>query len=269
MEFSYVYQNQFKTGEYVPAHSHNCHELIFYPLGKGTVSVGNTVPHRKKSIQFETDSDRTASELKALPYDEASLIILPPSVVHDEFHSEYGSSVSIGFRLTTAESHRFGRIFGSVYNASDEILSFVQEIQSEFQNQRPFFDMIIVSDLLRILTDLSRRQALCVDSFDLNYFLSFLDENYMLKINICELAEKAGYSSSQFRNLFKKHTGLSPKNYVMQKRINAAKRLLADSELQVAEVAQMCGYDNIFDFSAIFKKHMGVSPSDYCKQIKK
>jgi YesN/AraC family two-component response regulator len=60
---------------------------------------------------------------------------------------------------------------------------------------------------------------------------------------------------------FKKRTGYSIKQYINHVRINQAKNLLASGDYTVTEVAQMCGYHDIFYFSKVFKQIEGVSPS--------
>lgn len=263
MEFCYMYQNQFKKDEWVMAHSHNCYELIYYPEGHGTISVFENRVNTHNHFRFEKDVV-DASCLKNLAFCPSSIIVLPPYTVHNEVHDDYGETISLGFRLGKNEISSFDKILNVTHNdLGEDLIGYMQEIQTEFQTQRPYFDLVIVSSLLRVLSQLGRKAVSKSYSLNINYFLSYIDENYMLNININELSQKAGYSPSQFRNLFYKNTGLSPKTYIMQKRINAAKQLLSNSDLPINEIALQCGYDNVFDFSAIFKKHTGVSPSKY------
>ena len=80
------------------------------------------------------------------------------------------------------------------------------------------------------------------------------------------LADQYGLSYSHFRKLFKKKTGLAPQQFLIQERINYARRLLTSTSLTVDEVAHKCGFQSVFYFSRLFKAKMGVPPGRVRKQ---
>ena len=80
------------------------------------------------------------------------------------------------------------------------------------------------------------------------------------------LADQHGLSYSHFRKLFKKKTGLAPQQFLIQERINYARRLLTSTNLTVEEVANKCGFQSVFYFSRLFKTKMGVPPGRVRKQ---
>ncbi|MBB6694057.1 response regulator [Cohnella xylanilytica] len=63
--------------------------------------------------------------------------------------------------------------------------------------------------------------------------------------------------------VFKKETGLSISDYLLQQRLGIAAELLANTDLSVGAIAARIGYANFSHFSRIFKKYMGVNPLDY------
>lgn len=81
-------------------------------------------------------------------------------------------------------------------------------------------------------------------------------------------ADMCYLSESRFSHLFKEATGVTPRKYVEQKRIDAAKELLTTSELHIAEVALSVGYEDVYYFSRVFKKLVGIAPLAYSKQQK-
>ena len=62
-------------------------------------------------------------------------------------------------------------------------------------------------------------------------------------------------------------TGLTPVAYVLQVRLNYAKRLMADSTLSLTQVAQKCCFQNLSHFSKAFKQQFGMPPQQYRKGI--
>lgn len=96
----------------------------------------------------------------------------------------------------------------------------------------------------------------------------YIDENYTRHLSIQEMAEKFGYNYSYFCIIFKKHIGLSPNEYVIEKRINKAKSLLlASPDLSIRDIAAFIGYDDAYYFSRIFKAVAGVTPSAFRKTL--
>ena len=80
------------------------------------------------------------------------------------------------------------------------------------------------------------------------------------------MADSYGYNSDYLRALFKKKTGLSPKNYIQQKRIELAIKQINETDLPLKNIAVNCGYDDYLQFTSYFKKKTGLSPIDYRKK---
>jgi AraC-like DNA-binding protein len=92
--------------------------------------------------------------------------------------------------------------------------------------------------------------------------VSYMTENYYQNITLQQLSEYAQISSSYLGNIFKKVTGKSTIDYLIDIRINKAKSLLRDG-FTVSETSKLVGFNDIFYFSRSFKKHEGISPSQY------
>ena len=82
-------------------------------------------------------------------------------------------------------------------------------------------------------------------------------------LSIESLANDMCLSRSQLNRRIKAVTGVTSQQYVMRVRLEHAKNLLDDSNLQVSEVAYQCGFDNVASFSRAFKRTFGKSPSQH------
>ncbi len=82
-------------------------------------------------------------------------------------------------------------------------------------------------------------------------------------LTVSYLASLAGISEVYFRRLFLYSFGVSPKEYVIQKRMEYAKTMLRSGDFSVAEIATQCGYSEPCHFSREFTRRVGVPPSQY------
>ncbi len=97
--------------------------------------------------------------------------------------------------------------------------------------------------------------------------LNFINENYDKNITNEQIATEAGISVYHFIREFKKFTGYTPVVYLNTVRCNAAKKMLASSNVTIASVAEKCGFDNMSYFSKVFGRYVGCSPSSFKGQI--
>jgi AraC-like DNA-binding protein len=88
----------------------------------------------------------------------------------------------------------------------------------------------------------------------------FLLEHAAEHVDLPALAKRLGYSYSRFRTLFKRETGLSPRQYQLEIRINRARDLLAGSDQSVTQIADRLGFCSVYYFSRLFKARTGTSP---------
>ncbi len=84
-----------------------------------------------------------------------------------------------------------------------------------------------------------------------------------LNCSMEELAARFGYNARYFCRIFQQQTGRTPRQVVIQAKIDHAKQLLAQSAMNVGEIAESLGYTNIYYFSRQFTKEVGLSPTDY------
>lgn len=93
---------------------------------------------------------------------------------------------------------------------------------------------------------------------------NYIETNYnCTHISIAEIADNLNLDRSYFSTLFKKCTGKSPQEYLLDFRLNKAAEMLTVSTLKSGEIGRACGYIDQFNFSKMFKRKYGISPSQY------
>jgi len=90
--------------------------------------------------------------------------------------------------------------------------------------------------------------------------------NPHLNYAISDLAKSCGCSESHFRAIFRKEMKMSPKAYVKKCKMDYAVRLMRDENLLVKEVADILGYNDIYEFSKQFKTVFGKPPTKLVKR---
>lgn len=93
-----------------------------------------------------------------------------------------------------------------------------------------------------------------------------IHSHYMEQLTVGEIAGRIGIDRSYLCRLFKAAEGLSPKEYLIEYRLNLAKRFLRETDCSVSAAARLVGYNDSLDFSKIFKSRFGISPSKWKKE---
>ncbi len=91
------------------------------------------------------------------------------------------------------------------------------------------------------------------------YIQAHLGEN----LSLGAIANEIGMSQYYFCHLFKRSTGMSPHQYLIQQRVERAKHLLRQRELTITWVALECGFANQSHFAKHFRQYTGLNPKQF------
>ena len=147
-------------------------------------------------------------------------------------------------------------------------LSLLDELNVEHGNQAYLDDLthLLLCRTLRLHSD-APNSAGCAQyalaPFRLRRALDFIESNLSMPIGVAEIATASGISAYHFSRAFRQSTGRPPYSYLLERRTELAKLLLAQGDLTVAEVAQRCGFASLGQFSRMFRRGAGASPSQY------
>ncbi len=95
--------------------------------------------------------------------------------------------------------------------------------------------------------------------------IAYMKKNYGEKILMEDMAERFGFNSNYFSEIFKNETGKCFSVYLVEVRMEAAKELLRDTKDTVYEIASKVGYRDAKFFSQQFVKIVGIKPNEYRK----
>lgn len=95
--------------------------------------------------------------------------------------------------------------------------------------------------------------------------LQYIYDNYNKDIDFHIFASSLGFAPNYFRKLFKQSTSKSPKEFIIDLRIEKAVELIIEGENNISEISRLVGYEDLHYFSKLFKLKKGCSPSTYIK----
>ena len=127
-----------------------------------------------------------------------------------------------------------------------------------------------ISLLYDIFSELQKTNYIPDDQYNvIKPAIKYINDNFTnKKIHVSKLSETCNISQSYFKKLFIKKFGVPPSKYIIQLKINYACDLLRSNLYTITQIAQLCGYENIYFFSRQFKEYMGISPTDYINKYK-
>lgn len=201
---------------------------------------------------------------KCLDVEKGDLLILSP-------HEEYvlSSSGTENWRFCAISFYSLAPLpfSQSVYKIKDttKYNEYFDISFKAWQEKSAGYKLIITSiiyNLLFLILHENDTKRSSVDPF-VTKIENYMQKNYNKKLSLRELADFCGYSVSYFKAHFTNTFGVSPMKYLNNMRIERAKELLRTGMYSVGEVAQECGFENLYYFSNVFKKFTGERPSNY------
>ena len=97
----------------------------------------------------------------------------------------------------------------------------------------------------------------------------YINQHYTEPLTLKQISDEVYISENYLSHLFKREAGLSPMQYMMQRRMGEAQSLLVETSLQIAEISDKLGFSSDAHFSKMFKKYVGTTPKDYRQYFSK
>lgn len=193
--------------------------------------------------------------------DRAHATILPKGESYDIHRQKDGTFAIINFECENFESDTITIL--PVKNP-EAVMKEFEYMKNMFLREENY--LMVMSSFYKILYQLT--QAGDLIPTPLSSALKYMEENYTADITNETLAKECRISEEYFRKQFKRAYGLSPKQYVINMRINKAKQMLSEGTLKINAISEQCGFSNPYHFCRIFKQKTGLTPSEFMAQNK-
>ncbi len=101
------------------------------------------------------------------------------------------------------------------------------------------------------------------DSQRLKRGLEYIHAHFQKRIYLAETAKAAGVSPDVFGRMLRRMVRKNFSEYLMDFRLAEVERMLADTSLGIAEIANLCGFTNLANFNRLFRKRHGTAPREF------
>lgn len=239
-------------------HTHNHTELFFIVSGKGQFLIQDQL----------------------FPVNANNLVIINPNVPHTEDSLnaqplEYIVLGIDGFELAAGENTN-GRFCILDHFESVDIVSCLRNILRETEQKQPGYEDICQAYMEILVIRLMRNTALSVQvqpqltsgNSQCAAVRHYIDLHFKEPLTLQQLAEEAHINRFYLSHIFKEEYGISPINYMISRRIEESKYLIAETDLSMSQIAQLMGFSSLSYFSQVFRNTQGISPREYRQSLR-
>lgn len=126
---------------------------------------------------------------------------------------------------------------------------------------------IIIEEMIEFAVDSLKEEVTGSIRDVVKLAVKYIDENFFEELTLLSLSQKYSVESSYFSKMFRQETGDNLMLYIAKKRIDKSKEYMADSKINLTEIAFMVGYDDYTYFNRVFRKITGISPSEFRNEL--
>ena len=251
-------------------HYHDFCELVLVVSGRGRhVLEGESFPVAAGNVfvvqgqQVHCFRDRVDLVLINVMYDPSRLP-LPSGLLR----RLPGYSALFMLEPTFRSAHQFLSRLNLSREESGVAEVLAERMEKESAEARPGHEAVLLGLLVELMVFLSRRygESEVHESralLQMGKSISVLEQRYNEPWTLEQLARFAGHSRTSLLRVFRQATGKSPIDYLIGLRIEAAKRLLRQSELGMTEIALEVGFGDSNYFARQFRLIVGRTPTDF------
>lgn len=154
-----------------------------------------------------------------------------------------------------------------------EVLVLLKEIYSTFYCRYYGFELTLKALIIKIFSTIYKNKLYTIketttpqdfDSF--RDILEYIHRNFAEKLMLHDVATYANFSKSYIIRLFNKNTGKTFSSYLNSYRVYKAAEMLRETDKNILEISESCGFNNVAYFIKVFRKNMGITPYRYRMQ---
>ncbi|WP_274648867.1 AraC family transcriptional regulator [Paenibacillus humicola] len=256
----HLYESNHLDGDVVEEHHHEIHQILYAVKGAGTITLDGK---RQKFLQDSAAFIAPRSNHAVFSESGLTLLVLAFNV------TAFDSSAASGLLQSSFPSSAFLRL--NPFSAAD-LRQLLRKMLFEQSHRDEFSAWALHIYMFEFLLALARssQSALVTDSNALRAerIRNYIDRHYFEPLTAGDIAARLGIGTRHVNNIFKDHYRLTPIQYLTEVRIRLAKKLLIETEKDIASVCFEVGYETLPTFYRAFKNIVNMSPNMFRQQNK-
>lgn len=257
----------------VPAHWHDEMEIVYVKKGSMTVNIDFTdyhacagsilfiIPGQIHSMEQYSPS---SAEYETILFKPEILIAQKADICSDYFYDLLDGTIRIPSHLTP--DMPFYHEISSCIDGTDEICRTCPNAYQLFVKGQLH---IMFFTLFSKCAEAEGRPIDQKSLIRIKSIIKFIENKYMEKITIEDMANLVSLSQSHFMKFFKNTMGMPFVEYLNHYRLTMASRLLISSDSTILDIASEAGFDNLSYFNRLFKKRFKMTPKEFRKRSSK
>ena len=250
------------------AHLHEFIEIIFIRSGEGVESVGGVDYSVRRGdmifVNFGKEHGFSGQGMEfvhiLLRPEFMSERLINSENIFDIFALPAFSSIVGECRPCEVVSFSGGELV-AVSNLADAMLSEYEGKNAGWRTALYGYAQVLFTLLIRRLKDEGDSSNLPVSKIE-----EYVEAHLFEKISLSDIAENCFYNPSYFSRKFKSIFGKNLTDYVREKRLFAAAKMLRETDKSSGEIAEVCGFSDKTQFYKLFRAEFGLTPREYRKK---
>ena len=246
-------------------HSHPFSELFYVINGQGAfLAEGSEFPVKQNDMVIINPHVQHTE--KSLPGAPLNYIVLGIEGLSFSFGRLATARAGVSSQPTPDTVYKHNMSKTNVYSYLNIMLEEITEQQEDYEAVcQNLLEVLLIcilrSGSLSVVPDNSR-----LLNRECTQIKNYLDANYSEDITLDTLSALTHMNKYYLAHTFTKYMGLSPINYLLQKRIQEGKSLLESTSYSIAQISDLLGFSSQSYFSQAFRKATGMTPMQYRKR---
>lgn len=252
-------------------HSHDFIEIVYISDGEATQTVDGVEYSVRRGDMLFINCAATHAFFSEKAFDYVEIFFSPKLVAEGVVTPDNALAL---LSFSSFNDMRGGHDGGKLSFSSNERAEIEFILSAMLREQKAGLvssDTVMASYLNILLTKMCRKASAANENIvnDIwNSLKSYIDECPEEHITLSSLAAKSFYNPSYFSRAFKQKFGMSPVEYIRDKRIDKAIALLISDNISIDEIIENVGFSDRSAFYHCFSKKTGMTPSEYRIKIK-
>lgn len=229
--------------------------ILFYHDLSDSYKIAYYYPEKTETLIKNNIKSGNIQKIKEYLDEIYSNIKSNYSVSYEEVYSTYNRLLDASLSVLSDSGIQHSDIFGENYIVYKDLA------KKETLDEIHIFICKLFESVVSYISSIDKGDK------NIEKAMDFIGKNFQRDLSVESIADYVGLNASYFSRVFKNVTGKTVLEFITLKRLESSKELLKETNLNIAQIAQKVGYNNVHSYMRFFKKYEGITPGDYRNKL--